>query len=202
MNTSKDTNCRLYILNGGLCMFNDLEMLADAESDIYNNREKKLSITCFLVKHPKGWLLWDTGLPDELVDDPVGVDLGVLVFSVQKTLVSLIEKIGITPHDIAYLTFSHMHYDHIGNSNLFADATFLIDEKEYKSNFNENSHMGPFYKYYNKLAESRTIKMAGIYDVFGDGCILTIPTPGHSPGHRSLFVNLPEMNICARQIIL
>ncbi len=195
MSTTENTNCRMYILQGGLCTANNLEVFAEAESDIYKNRKKKLSITCILIRHPKGWLLWDTGLPDDLVKEPGGLDVlnGDLNFSVQKTLVSLLEEIEITPKDIEYVTFSHMHYDHIGNANLFADATFLIDGTEYSSVFNDNAKESPFFHYYNRLAESHTIKMTGIYDIFGDGLVLTVPAPGHSPGHRVLFVNLPKM---------
>lgn len=192
MSRAEGTNYRLYVLHCGLCTANNLEIFA--ESDIYKNRKKKLSIACFLIQHPQGMLLWDTGLPDSLFSEPKGLDVldGDLNFSVQKTLASQLEEIGITPQDIEYLTFSHMHYDHIGNSNLFAAATFLIDEKEYESAFNVNTEKAAFYRYYNKLKESQTVKMVGEYDVFGDGSVLTVPAPGHSPGHRVLYVNLPR----------
>ena len=195
MSETEGANCKLYVLHGGLCMANNLEVFAEAESDIYKNRMKKLSITCFLIWHPKGWLLWDTGLPDYLLGKPEGLDVlgGALNFSVQKTLVSLLAEIGLKPLDIQYLTFSHMHYDHTGNSNLFAASTFLIDATEYESVFNTKAQKSPFYHFYSRLAESHTVKMTGVYDIFGDASVLTIPTPGHSPGHRSLYINLSEM---------
>lgn len=194
MSTEKGDSIRIYILNSGLCTANNLEIFAEAESDIYKNRKKKMSIACFLVQHPKGRLLWDTGLPDSLFDEPKGFDVlnGDLNFSVQKPLISCIEELGITPKDIDYLTFSHMHYDHIGNSNQFAASTFLIDETEYESAFNINTEESPFYTMYNELKDSRTVKMVGEYDVFGDGSVLTVPAPGHSPGHRVLYIELPE----------
>lgn len=196
MSTRNDFSLRLFVLHGGLCTANNLEVFAEADSDIYKNRKKKLSITCFLLQHPEGMLLWDTGLPDSLFEKPEGLDVlnGDLNFSVQKTLASQLEEVEVTPQDIEYLTFSHMHYDHVGNSNLFAASTLLIDEKEYEAAFHHDTEGASVYDNhcYNELEQSHTIKMTGIYDVFGDGSVLTVPSPGHSPGHRVLYVNLPK----------
>jgi len=194
LSVAKEVNCRLYILHCGLCTVRNLEVFAEAGSDIYKNRKKKLSITCFLVQHPDGTLLWDTGLPDSLFDEPEGLDVldGDLNFTVQTPLISHLDELGVAPKDIDFLSFSHMHYDHIGNSNQFAASTFLIDEKEYESAFKIESGEASVSPLYNELTESSTIKVKGEYDVFGDGSVLTVPAPGHSPGHRVLYINLPE----------
>ena len=86
---------------------------------------------CFLVLHPKGLLLFDTGLSDRLVGRPLyeNVDggYGQIKFS---TLRGQLADIGVTPADITYLAISHSHSDHVGNANDYAGSTWLTQKAE------------------------------------------------------------------------
>ncbi|MHC4575380.1 MAG: N-acyl homoserine lactonase family protein [Planctomycetota bacterium] len=145
---------------------------------------------CFLVHHPKGILLWDAGLPDALVGKTVGDE--TMQFSMKKTLASQLEELDLSPQDIDYLVHSHTHYDHIGNSNMFASSTLLVQEKEYEYAFGSDAEKRDDYIYYKALKQSHTIKLNGDYDVFGDGAVVILFAPGHTPGHQVLFIDLPK----------
>lgn len=187
--SSHQTNLRLYVLDGGRISVKNLRIFATSE--VYEGQSMELANPCFLVRHPKGILLWDAGLPDTLVDKTLGDE--IMQVSMKKTLASQLEELSLSPQDIDYLVHSHMHYDHIGNSNMFASSTWLIHEKEYEYAFGSDAEKREEYIYYKALKESNTIKLKGDYDVFGDGTVVILSAPGHTPGHQVLFIDLPEM---------
>jgi glyoxylase-like metal-dependent hydrolase (beta-lactamase superfamily II) len=88
----------------------------------------------------------------------------------------------VTPAQIKYLAISHTHPDHIGNVEQFPQATLLVQKAEYE--WPSPFGVGRF------KPEHPVIKLEGDYDVFGDGSVTIIATPGHTPGHQSLLVNL------------
>jgi N-acyl homoserine lactone hydrolase len=150
------------------------------------------SDACYLVVHPSGTLLWDVGIiPDDQIK-PGGVELqaanGTNV--ARKTLRSQLAEIGYTARDITYLALSHGHADHVANANEYAGATLLIQRAEWDSMFGEQARKLPLFAVYRALERSRTIKLDGDRDVFGDGAVVLKSTPGHTPGHQSLFVKL------------
>src|SRR5687768_14499124 len=98
---------KLYILNTGY-------LDAIAAPSILQNDEVELVTTtwfsgCYLLQHPRGWFLCDTGLPDSLVGTPSGINYGAFRFVVTKTLISYLHDLCLTPQDITYLGFSHLH---------------------------------------------------------------------------------------------
>jgi glyoxylase-like metal-dependent hydrolase (beta-lactamase superfamily II) len=100
-----------------------------------------------------------------------------------KTLVSQLDELGVKPSDIKYVAVSHTHPDHVGNMALFPQATLLVQKAEYEW----PSPVGPRFK-----PEQPVTKLDGDHDVFGDGSVTIISTPGHTPGHQSLLVKLPK----------
>src|SRR5215468_5870668 len=157
-----------------------------------------MSVVAYLIVHPRGTLLWDSGtIPDELVK-PEGTT--VVRATVKKTLVGQLAEIGYKPSDITYLALSHYHYDHSANANAFAGATWLVQRPEHELMF--SGTLGPsspnspasdaVAARFALLGHSRTKILDGDYDVFGDGSVIIISTPGHTPGHQSLYVNLPK----------
>jgi glyoxylase-like metal-dependent hydrolase (beta-lactamase superfamily II) len=100
-------------------------------------------------------------------------------------------EIGYAPGDITHLAFSHFHWDHVGNANLFAGATWLVPQSEREMMFAEPPSPRTEPANFSALKTSRTVDVAANdHDVFGDGTVVIKATPGHSPGHQVLFVKL------------
>jgi N-acyl homoserine lactone hydrolase len=154
------------------------------------------SDNCYLIKHAKGVLLWDSGLADAIADKPDGVTAlgGRMTMRKTKTLAAQLREIGIAPNQITHLAFSHTHSDHVGNANLFTAATLYIQEPEYEAAFGPYAAKFNFVPAnYEKLRASPVVKLHGDYDIFGDGSVIIVSTPGHTPGHQSLLVHLPKI---------
>lgn len=191
--TSKgNTALKLYVFDCGRIDVRDLSLF---NPNINKNTFKELANPCYLIEHPKGLLLWDTGLNEQLFGLENGIEVmdGALRMSVVKTLTSQLDDINVKPKDINYLAFSHLHNDHTGNAKLFSSATWLMQTTEYAIAHSEHAqNYGYSPQDYNIENEGNITKLAGDHDVFGDGSVVLISTPGHSPGHQSLFVDLPE----------
>jgi N-acyl homoserine lactone hydrolase len=182
---------RLYVLYCGEARIPDVSPWSPG----FNvGQSAVFSDNCYLIQHGKDWLLWDTGYPDALADTPDGVVGNRGVRSVRtKTLVAQLAEIGVAPAQIKYLAFSHTHGDHVGNANLFTAATLYIQQAEYDAAFGpEPAKFGFVPANYEKLRASTMVKLNGDQDVFGDGSVKILSTPGHTPGHQSLLVHLPK----------
>ena len=164
---------RLYVLYCGDIALNDASSFTPGASG-----PGALSDTCYLIKHAQDWVLWDTGLPDSLVGMPDGMKSNAGVWTSKKTLMSQLAELDLKPSDIHYLALSHSHPDHVGNLNLFPRATLVVQKAEYDW---AQPFGGPRFK-----PEQPAIKAEGDRDLFGDGSVVLISTPGHSPGHQCL----------------
>jgi N-acyl homoserine lactone hydrolase len=100
-----------------------------------------------------------------------------------KTLVSQLDQIGVQSADIRYVAVSHTHPDYIGNITVF-QSMLLVQKVEFE--WPNPLGVGRF------KPEHPVTKLEGDKDVFGDGSIVIISTPGHTPGHQSLLVKLPN----------
>ena len=152
-----------------------------------------MSVVAYLIVHPRGTLLWDTGvIPDELVK-PEGTTEARA--TVHKTLSGQLAAIGYKPADITYLALSHNHYDHSANANAFAGSTWLVTKAERDVMFPERppEKQNTAAPRFSALKNSKTKILDGDYDVFGDGTVIIVATPGHTPGHQSLFVKLVKI---------
>ena len=141
--------------------------------------------TCYLIRHRDGWLLWDTGITDAvaaMADGLPPADRGGIHWFRHTTLTASLRQIGIAPSDIRYVAISHSHPDHIGNLALFPQAQLLVQRAEYDWPTPQGTPRFP--------ARPEVIRIEGDHDVFGDGSVRLIATPGHTPGHQSLLVRL------------
>jgi len=152
---------------------------------------------CFLIAHPRGTMIWDTGeIPDSAFENGVSpAKQGAFV--VDKPLLPQLAAIGYTPADITYLALSHYHGDHVANASLFASSTWIVQKGDRDAIFAPRTtgekKLGGVGdpKYFAALANSKTIVLNGEdHDVFGDGTVVIKSTPGHTPGHQSLFLKL------------
>ena len=158
-------------------------------------KPREFSDSCYLIRHGKGWMLWESGISDAVADKPDGVVAGggILTLRVRKTLQSQLRELAIAPADIKYLGFSHFHGDHVGNANLFTEATLYIQQAEYDAAFGAEPVKFNFNPaLYEKLRATPIVRLQGDHDVFGDGSVTIYSTPGHTPGHQSLLVRLPK----------
>ena len=182
---------RLYVFDCGV--------LVRGEPTAYNLTREQVGDTnfsdaCYLVAHPNGTLLWDVGIIPDAQITPGGVDIpvgrGGNTNKAQKTLVGQLAALGYKPADITYLAVSHGHADHVANANDYAGSTWLVQKAERESMFSEQAQASAAFPTYSALRNSKTIDLSGDHDVFGDGTVVLKSTPGHTPGHQSLFVKL------------
>jgi len=154
-----------------------------------------IAINCYLIRHDKGLMIWDTGLADGLINKPDGIAIagGKLKIFVKKTLASQLKEMGVKPADVKHMAFSHMHPDITGNSAAFSAATWYVQKPEFKAAFSKDAKKFRFNpKTYSGLKNNKTIKLDGRFDVFGDGSVVIIAAPGHTPGSQVLYVELPS----------
>jgi N-acyl homoserine lactone hydrolase len=182
---------QLYALDCGRIEFQDMRIFSDTGD--YDNVPGKMVDTCFVIKHPHGTLLWDAGLGDALAEHKEGVALngGIRMF-VDVPLQTQLRTIGLTPKDVQFIAFSHFHFDHTGNAGLFPSATWILNKAELDA---MNGPAPPFGVDPKPLAAYKNAHqqlITGDYDVFGDGSVMILSTPGHTPGHQVLLVHLPH----------
>lgn len=175
---------RLYIMNCGEGTAGDIGRWSPGVNE---GKAMDFVDTCYLIKHSQGWFLWDTGIPDAVAAMPNGLapaDPKAVTWKRPKTLASQLEQIGVKPADIEAVGISHTHPDHIGNVEMFPQATLFVQKAEYDWPGANNQ---PRFK------PSHPVELlSGDKDVFGDGSLTILSTPGHTPGHQSLLVKLPK----------
>ena len=147
---------------------------------------------CYLIHHTQGWFLWDTGVDDavallpnhELVLHEWGPGTGP-IWHKPITLVAQLEEIHVKPSDIKLMAVSHSHPDHAGNVEMFPNTLMLIQRVEYEWAGSRQDTVAFRKRHPVKLID-------GDYDIFGDGSLVLLSTPGHTPGHQCLLVRLPK----------
>src|SRR5215510_14645409 len=153
---------------------------------------------CYLIAHPRGTLIWDTGeIPDKDFKAPGPATLGA--FTVTKPLLPQLAAIGYTPANITYLALSHYHGDHVANASLFAGSTWIVQKGDRDPILAPRpvpppaTGRVPDPKFFEGLANSKTIVLNNEdHDVFGDGAVVIKSTPGHTPGHQALYLKLAK----------
>ena len=187
---------RLYVLDCG--------RITPANADAYGFKPSELATMnmvtpCFLIVHPRGSLMWDTGeIPDSAFNDGVSPQK-LNTFTVDRPLLPQLAAIGYTPANITFMALSHYHGDHVANANLFAGSTWIVQKGDRDPILAPRPAVPPAVgrvpdaKFFEGLANSKTVLLNGEdHDVFGDGTVVIKSTPGHTPGHQSLFLKLPN----------
>ena len=179
---------RLYAIDCGRADFADLGPFSDTGE--YDGEPGTLMASCFLIRHPKGTLLWDSGLGDRYAEPPQGTQLPLLRARVPVTVAAQLAQLGLSYDDITHFAFSHGHADHLGNANALKRAVWLVnrDELAWITATPQPPRTNP--ALIEQLASDSTIILDGDHDVFGDGSVKILSTPGHTPGHQVLLVRL------------
>jgi N-acyl homoserine lactone hydrolase len=184
---------RLYVLDTGLIESADYSMWSpNAEPGTH----REMTVRSYLIVHPEGTLLWDTGIDDGIAMLAEGKPIvDSVTFRVPTTLRGQLAEIGVEPDEVNFLGLSHLHVDHVGNVGLFPAASVLMQRAEYEAGY------GPHAKQlieplapdsYAALNHDRIEIIDGDHDLFGDGTVVLRSLPGHTPGHQGLLVLLPD----------
>jgi glyoxylase-like metal-dependent hydrolase (beta-lactamase superfamily II) len=155
-------------------------------SDTYAYGDLKLQFvfSCYLIKHGDDYMLWDTGHA-----------MTMPKVAPKESLVDLLAKIDVKPDQIKYVGISHYHADHTGQIASFPKATLLIGAREWDAISAPKPAEGVNFKPFESWikGESKVEPQTLDKDVFGDGTVMMLRTPGHTPGHSSLLVKLSQM---------
>jgi N-acyl homoserine lactone hydrolase len=183
---------RMYVINCGENRTNDVSRWTPG---VNVGKPGAFSNHCYLIRHAKGLMLWDSGNPDRLAALPDGLTnpQGTITAFMRKPLAESLREIGVAPADIGHFAMSHGHGDHSGNANLFHASTLYMQSSEYDAVFGgEPQKFGFIPANFERLREAKIVKLAGDHDVFGDGSVLIKSAPGHTPGHQVVVVRLPK----------
>lgn len=180
----------LHVLDCGQIDISDLDVFS-TEGD-YAGVADSFANTCWLVRHPQGDLLWDLGLPGLLAESEP-LENGIFTVSLERTLTDQLAERGIAMSDIEQVSISHSHFDHIGQVDQVDGSTWLVHSAERAFMFPDDGESPPDNAaQFAPFADLDLREFTGTLDVFGDGSVIIHETPGHTPGHTSLQVNLPE----------
>ena len=175
---------RLYVLYCGEGTAGDISLWSPG---VNVGQPMEFSVNCYLIKHAQGWVLLDTGVADAVTAMPDGLpppNPRMTRYRRTQTMAGQLDQLGVKPSDIKYIGISHTHPDHLGNISMFPQSTVLVQKAEY-------DWPTPFGRTLQAVA-SPVEKLEGDHDVFGDGSVTLIATPGHTPGHQSFLVKLPK----------
>ncbi|MDB5532445.1 MAG: metallo-beta-lactamase superfamily protein [Hyphomicrobiales bacterium] len=150
----------------------------------YGDLKLQFVFSCYLIKHGDDYMLWDTGHAMTMPN-----------VAPKVSLVDYLAKIGVKPDQIKYVGISHYHADHTGQVDSFPKATVLMGAKEWEAISSPKPGAGVNFKPFESWikGESKVEALPLDKDVFEDGTVIVLRTPGHTPGHSSLLVKLAGM---------
>jgi len=177
---------KLYIFDGGHAHLPDMNHLTP---DRNVGKPVTIPILMFLIEHPKGLVLFDTGVDTDRPGDPF------LQALPERRVDRQMEGLGYRPEDVRYVILSHLHLDHVGCVPLFPDATFIVRRQELRAAWWPDAYERGYD--FDSLMRTRHLAYLQpgneeVFDVFEDGSLVCIDTKGHTEGHQSLVVTLPE----------
>lgn len=180
------------VLDCGTIGVSDLD--AFSTSGDYAGKKEEFTDTCFLINHPKGRLLWDLGLPSQLIGQPPFTQQ-IFTGSLERSLTDQLADLGVAASEITYVAISHSHFDHIGQIDQVQGSTWLVNQLEYDAMFPPDGAPPYDPTLAANFALFQPMERQIIndeHDVFGDGTVIIFETPGHTPGHSSLQLMMPE----------
>jgi glyoxylase-like metal-dependent hydrolase (beta-lactamase superfamily II) len=177
---------KLWRLDCGSIWVADLDEYSDTRA--YVGQSRRFAASCYLIRHGDSYMLWDTGLAKSELGKPLpqGHEESD---TLRVTLVDQLRQLGVRPEEVSIVGISHYHFDHSGQAADFPQATLLIgkgDLDRLRSNGGERAKpLAPWL-----AGKSPVEDVVGDKDVFGDGRVVMLDLPGHTPGHHGLLVKL------------
>ena len=170
-------------LDCGTATIKDFDGFFSDKPGLYAKGPREVSDGCYLIRHGDKTLLWDTSFPAKLAGSEE--DMGPLVARLSKTVVQQLRELGVNPADVDIVGISHIHSDHTGQAAEFANARLLIGKGDFEQTKGKDDPFGPW----RKDGANVTAATADV-DVFGDGSVVALHLPGHTPDHLGLLVKL------------
>lgn len=163
--------------------------------------EIELPIPAYLIEHPKGTALFDTGMHVDCQHDPAGrlgprlAGLFHFDYHPGEEVGARLRAIGRDPERIDLVVNSHFHFDHVGGNAQIPNATMVVQEREWQAGTDpELAAKRGFDRRDFDLGHKLRL-VSGEHDLFGDGSAVLLPTYGHTPGHQSLKLRLDTGDI-------
>ena len=169
---------KLYMFQSGTIITKKHLLVKGPETDA----PFEVPVPFFLIKHPGGNVLFDTGQPLPAVDCAAHGNY-IPVMKKADYVVEQLKKVGLKTTDITHIVLSHLHSDHAGGLEAFQDTTCYIQTGELE------------YKDKQRIMDKYLLRwrlISGDHDIFSDRKVQIVSTPGHSPGHQSLLVKLEK----------
>ena len=149
----------------------------------YTGLMVQITFSCYLIKHNDDYMIWDTGNP-----------VGTTATAPKTSLTDLLAQLKVAPSQVKYVAISHYHGDHTGQASQFPQATLLIGKGDWDVVTDPKSTAVAPATFANWTTGGGKVEpVVGDKDVFGDGTVVMLNMPGHTPGHHSLLVRLKEM---------
>jgi glyoxylase-like metal-dependent hydrolase (beta-lactamase superfamily II) len=181
---------RLYVFENGSIRGLDPKLFNFTREEL---KEVDFTNTSYLIVHPKGTLMFDSGAVEDSHFKSDGAPVTEGIMSASKPLLPQLASAGYKPSDITYFALSHYHSDHTANANAFASATWIVQRAERDFMFADKPQGIIQPTQYSALKGAKTKLLNNEdFDVFGDGAVVIKTAAGHTPGHQVLFVRLPK----------
>ena len=183
------TTPRIYVFENGTIKGLDPALFGFKREEL---KQVDFGGASYLIVHPRGTLMFDSGqIPDQAFKGSGPVVDGIMAAS--QPLLPQLAAAGYQPSDITYFALSHYHSDHTANANAFAGATWIVQRAERDFMFADNPQGIVKPDTYSALRNAKTKVLDNEdYDVFGDGTVVIMSTPGHTPGHQVVAVKLAK----------
>ncbi|HYR97034.1 MAG TPA: N-acyl homoserine lactonase family protein [Candidatus Binatus sp.] len=155
----------------------------------------RVPVPSFLIDHPRGKVLFDSGLHPDTGPDPEGrLGMAAKFFEVElapgEDVAGRLAALDVDPGAIRHLVTSHLHFDHTGGNGALRNATVVVQRAEWEAGHDPDAIRANFYDPRDYDTGQDVALVTGEHDLFGDGRVVCIPTYGHTPGHQSLRVRL------------
>jgi glyoxylase-like metal-dependent hydrolase (beta-lactamase superfamily II) len=183
--TSPATAAKISLarLDCGSATIKNFDKFFSDKPGLYESAPRDITDSCYLVRHGDQQMIWDTGFPASWKGQTH--DLGDLTVRIDKTLAEQLAQVGLKPADIDIVGISHMHSDHTGQAAEMPQAELLIGKADFDQTKGKDD---PFGSWRTEGAKVRAV--TGDTDVFGDGSVVALHLPGHTPDHLALLVKL------------